>query len=173
MIIKYGLIGCIILCSISCSRIKNKSQRLVNKSKTNAKHMIAKQMDKVFPPFDHDKPDTDNNKKRFKDFLKIEITPDVSEIYCFDDVVGIDADYMFAFKCDSTTSEKIILTHNLKKDSIEEDYGFGLQHDFDWWDKKRISQLDKYSWTNGEGYHKFYWYDQENGKAYFFDFDLY
>lgn len=63
-------------------------------------------IDKIHPPFDHHKPDTDNNKKRFIDFIKIEITQDVKNIYCFDDAIGIDGDYMFAFNCKTSTSEK-------------------------------------------------------------------
>lgn len=175
-ILKYGLVGLLILSSLSCNRIKNKAEKITDKAKSKAKQEIVKQtdrvIDKVFPPFDHDKPDTDNNKKRFQDFLKVEITSDIMEIYCFDDAIGMDADYMFSFKCNSATSDKIIKAHGLGIDSTNSDNGFGMQHDFDWWDKKRIAQLDRFSWTNGQGYHKYYWYDNENGKAYFFDFDM-
>ncbi len=104
--------------------------------------------------------------------MKVEITSDISGIYCFDNAIGIDADYMFSFKCNPETSEKIIKIHVLVIDSTNTDNGFSMQHDFDWWDKKRISQLDKYSFTNEQGYHKYYWYDNENGQAYFFDFDM-
>jgi hypothetical protein len=175
-ILKYGLASLCLLSLISCNRIKNKTEQIADKAKSKAKKEIVKQtdrvIDKVFPPFDHDKPDTENNKKRFADFLQIEITPDINEIYCFDDAIGIDADYMFSFNCNSETSKKIIKTHGLTLDKTNSDNGFNLQHDFDWWNKDRIAQLDKYSWTNGQGYHKYYWYDLENKKAYFFDFDL-
>lgn len=175
-ILKYGLVGLLILSSISCGRIKNKTKQISEKAKSKAKREIIKQtdrvVDKVFLPFDHDQPDTENNKKRLQDFLKVEITPDVTEIYCFDDAIGIDADYMFSFKCNSETSEKIIKIHGLAINTTNSDNGFGMQHDFDWWDKERISQLDKYSWTNGKGYYKYFWYDLENEKAYFFDFDM-
>lgn len=139
---------------------------------TWVKNKIKKQTDNVFPRFDHDKPDTDNNKKRFKDFIKVELTSDVKNIYCFNDEIGIDVDYMFAFNCDSTTSNNIIKKHELKLDTVNTECGFGMQHDFDWWDKERIAELPKYSWTNGEQYFKYYWYDEENEKAYFFDFDM-
>jgi len=157
---------------ISCDRIRNKSEQAAGKVKQKLEEQTQKMIDKVYPPFDHDKPDTGNNKKRFKDFIKIEITEDVKNIYCFDDAIGIDADYMFAFNCNSTTSQRIIIINNLKIDTLNSDNGFGMQNDFDWWDKERIKQLHKYSWTDGNQYFKYYWYDEKEQKAYFFDFDM-
>ena len=161
---------------ISCDRIRNKTEQVAEKVKEKTKDELREQtqkvIDKVYPPFDHDKPDTENNRKRFADFLKIEITPDVMNIYCFDDAIGIDADYMFAFNCNETTSQKIIESNNLTIDSLNSDNGFGMQSDFEWWDKERIKNLQKYSWTNGSQHFKYYWYDNGNEKAYFFDFDM-
>lgn len=133
----------------------------------------------VFPTFDSDQPDTDANKKNFKAFLKVEVTPDVKNIYCFDDAIGIDADYMFSFNCDTSTVAQIILRNELKKDTILGGNEDGLQHDFDWWDKERIKMLPRYSWdTEGDATkktgnnHKRFWYDEVNQKAYYFEFDL-
>ncbi len=166
----------LIIAMISCDRIKNKTKHVIYKVKEKTKEELKEQtqkvVNKIFPPFDHDKPDTENNKKRFADFLKVEITPDIKNIYCFDDAIGINADYMFAFNCNSTTSEQIIKTHNLTVDTLNLDNGFGMQHDFEWWDKYRIENLQKYSWTNGHQYFKYYWYDIENEKGYFFDFTM-
>jgi len=160
----------------SCDKVLNESKELktkvLNNAPSEAEIWSKMLIHKVFPPFDHNKPDTENNKLRFKDFIKVKITPDIKNIYCFDDAIGIDADYMFSFDCDSTTSNKIIALHSLTIDTVNSNHGFGLQHDFDWWDKKKISQLQKYSWTDGRQYHKYYWYDQDNQKAYFFDFDM-
>lgn len=161
---------------ISCDGIRNKSEQIAEKVKEKTKDELREQtqkvIDKVYPPFDHDKSDTENNKKRFKDFLKVEISQDIKNIYCFDDAIGIDADYMFAFNCNKSTSNKIIEVHNLTIDTLNSDNGFDIQHDFEWWDKKRIEKLQKYSWTDGNQYFKYYWYDKENEKAYFFDFDM-
>ena len=161
---------------ISCDRIRNKTEYVTEKVKEKTKDELREQtqkvIDKVYPPFDHDKPDTENNRKRFADFLKIEITPDVMNIYCFDDAIGIDADYMFAFNCNEITSQKIIESNNLTIDNLNSDNGFGMQSDFEWWDKERIKNLQKYSWTNGSQHFKYYWYDNGNEKAYFFDFDM-
>jgi hypothetical protein len=169
---KYGFSFLLMLGLLSCGKIKKKSEQVVDSATSKTKQEIEKQLEKVFPVFDHDKGDTENNKKRFRDFINVEITPDVSQIYCFDDAMGIDTDYMFSFTCNAATSQKILQIHELKLDSINRDNGFSLQHDFNWWDKKRIAQLEKYSWTNGKGYHKYYWYDAKNKKAYFFDFEL-
>ncbi|WP_258098427.1 hypothetical protein [Marinoscillum pacificum] len=161
----------------SCNRIKNKTEQVANRIESKAKREVSNGIEqiinKIYPPFDHDQPDTENNKQRFTDFLQIEITPDIRNIYCFDDAIGLDADYMFSFNCNNLTSQKIIEKHQLKIGPYNRDNGFGLQHDFDWWDKNRIAQLDKYMWTDeSQRYFKYYWYDELNEKAYFFVFDL-
>ncbi len=160
----------------SCEGIGKKSEKLAKevkeRTKSELKEQTNKVITKVYPTFDHDKPDTENNRKRFADFLKVEITPDVKNIYCFDNAIGIDASYMFSFNCNTTTSKKIIEVHNLTFDSLNRDNGFGLQHDFEWWEKAKIKELQKYSWTDGDQYFKYYWYDNKNEKAYFFDFDM-
>lgn len=160
---------------ISCNRIKNNSEQAVQQVKENTKHVFKEQVQKafhkVYPPFDHDKPDTDNNKKSFKDFLKVEISKDVQNIYCFENAIGIDASYMFAFNCNEGTSEKIIALNKLRIDSLTADIGSGLHGDFPWWDKELIKNLQKYSWSDGNQYFKYYWYDKKNKMAYFLDFD--
>src|SRR5690554_3575712 len=93
---------------VSCDRIKNKGQELADKTEEKVKVKSKDLVDKVVPHFDAYKPDTKFNKERFKDFLQVDITPDIKNIYCFDDAIGIDADYMFSFNCDTTTARKII-----------------------------------------------------------------
>lgn len=161
---------------VSCNRFRNKTEQVVNQVKIKTTSVVKEQakkvVEKVFVPFDAYKPDTDNNQKRFKDFLKVELTPDVKNLYCFDDAIGIDADYMFSFNCSLETSNKIIEVNQLEIDTIDSDNGFGMQHDFFWWNKEVIRTLQKYSWTDGNQYFKYYWYDKANEKAYFFDFDM-
>lgn len=157
-----------LLIMISCNRIQNKIEQIGYQ----IKEVILKKTEKAFPKFDHDQPDTKNNKQRFKEFLKVPITPDVKNILCFDDAIGINADYMLSFNCNSTTSNKIINRLHLEIDNSDSGNGFAMQHDFYWWNKKRIKNLQKYSWTNGNNYFKYYWYDTKNEKAYYFDFDI-
>lgn len=161
-----------VLTIVSCDRIKNKGQELADKTEEKVKDKSKDLVDKVVPHFDAYKPDTKFNKERFKDFLKVDLTPDIKNIYCFDDAIGIDADYMFSFNCDTTTSRKIIEKHQLKLDKETTDYAFGLQHDFDWWDKKKIGKLDLYSWQGDHQCFKYFWYDKSEKKAYYFDFDM-
>ncbi|HTG56789.1 MAG TPA: hypothetical protein VL943_11010 [Niabella sp.] len=54
-------------------------------------------IDPLFPPFNSDQPDTEANRKNFRRFLQVDITSDITNIYCFDDAIGLDADYMFSF----------------------------------------------------------------------------
>lgn len=175
---KYPVLTLLLIASliVSCDRITRKGEYVVEKTGEKVKGVVKRQTRKVadwaFPQFDPDKPDSDNNKIRFKDFIQIEITPDVQGIYCFDDAIGIDQDYMFSFKCSPSTSDRIIAKHHLSVDTLNSDNGFGMQHDFEWWNKARIEQLQKYSWTDGKHYHKYYWYDSQTQKAYFFDFDM-
>ena len=49
--------------------------------------------DKVVSQFDAYKADTKFNNERFKDFLKVDLTSEVKDIYSFDDAIGINVDY--------------------------------------------------------------------------------
>ena len=143
------------------------------KEKTTA---IAKTVvEKIFPTFDSDKPDTEANKKNFQEFLKVDITPDIKNIYCFDDAIGQDADYMFSFDCNALTAKKIIERHELKKDSLPGNNPESMQHDFFWWDNKRINELKSYSWNSDferKNIYKIFWFDEKNQKAYYFEYNL-
>ena len=158
---------------ISCNRIKNKGQELADNTKEKVKDKSKDLVDKVIPHFDAYRPDTKFNKERFKDFLQVDLTEDIKNIYCFDDAIGIDADYQFSFNCDSVTAGRIIKKHQLKLDKTSTNYGFGLQNDFEWWDKKKIEKLDLYTWQNADHrYFKLFWYDKTEQKAYYFDYDI-
>lgn len=161
------LIAALLILS-SCGRIVKKGKDIAHQTKEK----VADKSDDMFPHFDAYKADTKYNKKRFKDFLKVDLTPDITNIYCFDDAVGIDADYQFAFNCNDSTAQRIIRTHAMTLDTEDTDFAFGLQNDFKWWDKKKIEKLPLYSWTDGEQYFQYFWYDKKEQKAYYFDFDM-
>lgn len=130
---------------------------------------------KIFPPFDSDVADTESNKKNFQNFLNVDLTPDIKNIYCFGDALGQNADYMFSFTCDSTTAQNIIEENELVKDSTIGNNPESLQHDFVWWDKQRLSQLQSYSWNSNletKNRHKLFWYDDRNQKGYYFEYEL-
>lgn len=161
-----------ILTLVACERIRNKGQENITKAKEKVKEKSKVLIDKAIPQFDAYKADTKFNKERFNDFLKVDITPDIKNIYCFDDEVGIDSDYMFSFNCNIETTRKIIEKHQLKLDKETKDFAFGIQNDFEWWDKKKIEKLDLYSWKDNQQYYKYFWYDKIEHKAYYFDFDM-
>ncbi len=148
----------------------------MKKGKETVVSVVKRLNEKIFLSFSCTEPDTAANKKHFCAFLEVEITPDVSGIYCFDDAVGQDFDYMFAFYCNAITAKRIITLHNLTKNTELGNDAEGLQDDFFWWDKKRISELHGYSWDSSRPHrkniHKRFWFDEKNGKAYYFFFSL-
>ena len=162
----------ILLLLFSCNRIKNKGAEIVVKTKAKVIEKSNDLIDNVSPKFDKNIADTKYNKKRFLDFLKVEITPDIKNIYCYDDAIGIDASYQFSFNCNYETAKKIIQKHKLKLDKNNTVPSFGIQHNCEWWDINKIEKLNLYSWTNNDQYFKNFWYDQIEQKAYFFDFDM-
>lgn len=150
--------------TFSCERIRHTRQQW--KEKTN------RMIDRVAPRFDAFQPDTPCNRERFKEFLQVDATKDVQHIYCFNDDIGIDADYQFAFQCDHATVRRIIEKHQLTVNKEVVDPAFGLQSDFNWWDKKKIAALKLYSWSDDGQYFKYFWYDESEHQAYYFEFDL-
>ncbi len=141
----------------SCGRIKNKAEDTV---------------DNVFPKFDAYKADTKHNKKRFKEYLEVDLTQDINEIYCYADFLGIDYKVLFSFNCDSATIKKIVDKKGLKLSESDKDNGFAFIDEFDWWDEQKISTLKPYVEGVEYEYWKYLWYDSENGKAYYLEFSL-
>jgi hypothetical protein len=157
---------------VACNQIKSKTEQVISKAENKVKNKTNDLLDAAFPHFDAYQADTKANKQRFVDFLQIKITPDIQAIYCHADAIGIDADYQFAFHCTAATAQKIIEKHHLRLDTAATDYAFGLQTDFEWWDKVKIKSLDLYRSQNSDTYFQYFWYDKAASKAYYFDFDL-
>ena len=157
---------------VSCDSIKNKGQELADKTEEKVKDKSKDLVDKVIPHFDAYEADTKFNKERFQEFLQVDLTPDVKNIYCFGDAMGIDADYQFGFNCDPATAKWIMEKHQLKPDITTTDFAFGIQNDFAWWDKSKIEKLELHSWEGDHRYFKYFWYDNIEQKAYYFEFDM-
>ena len=165
----------------SCQRIKNKGEELADTSVALGKELAdtaavrgpqyAKAaVNEVVPMFDAYTPDTKYNTERYTDFILDTLTPDVKNIYCFGDQIGIDANYQFAFTCNAATAQKIIAAHELKPDTANEFTGF--RTDFKWWDATKIEKLDCYT---HEGEHRIFthfWYDEAEQKGYFTTYDM-
>jgi predicted double-glycine peptidase len=156
----------------SCHFINNKVEDLADKTEQKVKSKTEQLADKVIPVFDSEIPDTKFNQIRFTEFLKVDLTLDIKNIYCFDDAIGADADYQFAFNCNFETAKRIIEKHQLILDPKITDYGFSMQHDFPWWDKKKIEILQLYAWKGEHEFYKYFWYDKKEQKAYYFEFDM-
>ncbi|MBI1836322.1 MAG: hypothetical protein HYR91_03555 [Flavobacteriia bacterium] len=165
-------ISTIFLFFISCNRIKNKGIEIAENTKNNIHEKSNNFRDKFLPKFDAYQADTKFNKRRFKDFIQIELTPDIRNIYCFDDATGIDSDYQFAFNCSKETADKLIKKHQMKSNDQSLDYAFSFQNDFKWWDKKKIKKLKLYYFNSDNNYYQYFWYDELEHQAYYFDFDM-
>ncbi len=115
--------------------------------------------------FDSNKPDTDRNKKRFQEYLEIDLTQDVSNIYCDGDL-GPDYSVLFSFNCDSSTVGRIIKKKNLR---ISKDYDDGLffLKEYSWWHKEQIEKIRPYKNINKGKLSQYLWYDKETKKAYY------
>jgi hypothetical protein len=155
---------------LACNRIKEGRDKLKDVPE-KVKGKASELKDEILPTFDAHQPDTKANKKRFSDFLKVELTPDIKNIYCYGDAIGIDASYQFSFDCDTATVSRIISINQLSLDTLGRNDGSGISREFEWWNMQTISRLQLYSWNKGS-YFKNFWYDEAEGKAYFLDYDM-
>ena len=156
----------------SCERIKRKGHEVVNKTKEKISEKKNEAVDKVVPTFDSYNPDTKFNKKRFEEFFDFAPTSDVKNIYCFDDQIGIDSKFIFSFKCDDSTKNRIVKHLNLTKSNKPDNYSSGLWQSFPWWDSAKIVTLNPY-WSKSEkGYYKYLWFDKTKQMLYYIDFDM-
>lgn len=155
----------------SCDRIRHKSRELAHQAKQHAQARTKHLADKVMPHFDAYQADTEDNKKRFRDFLQVPLTPDVQRIYCFDDAIGIDAGYQFGFACDTATVRRIVLKHGFTRDQ-RPSYSVRVGQEFVWWRWDKVEQLPRYYRAGDETYFQFFWYDSARQQAYYLDYDL-
>ena len=124
------------------------------------------------PPFDPGKPDTKNNQFHYKNLLRVDVTPDVKNLYTYGSEIGFDATYYVAFECSAETAQKIIEANQMVEDDKK---GLSLSRSFDmpWWKKEEIKSLARYKYQNEKNtYFKYFWYNWANKHAYFLDFDL-
>lgn len=164
----------IILCFtiLSCDRLKNKGQEIANKTEQKVKSKSKDLVDKAFPQFDSDKADTKYNKKRFEEYIEVELSPDVKEIYCFGDFIGIDYKVLFSFTCDTTTIRKIINKKKLELTDDNTDNGLIFIDNFTWWNKSKIEKIRAFKNGKENEFLQYLWYDNDSKKAYYEEFSL-
>lgn len=149
---------CFIMCVLmlaSCGRIK---------------HKWAQMVDKVIPTFDSYKADSEFNKKRFSQFIQVERTADIKNIYCYADEIGIDALYQFSFNCAPLTAQTIINKHKLVADTTNQPPQF--QREFSWWNIQQLNAMPHYIHNHHDTYFQYFWYDSATQQAWYLDYDI-
>ena len=162
----------LLLLAFSCDRIKRKGKQTANNAKEKIKDKKDELADKLIPRFDSDAPDTKFNKKRFSEFFHFEPTPDVRNIYCYADLIGIDGKFFFSFNCDTTTLNRIINELNLIHRDQPDLTSIGLWQNFSWWDSAKIVTIPPFSKKVEHEMYWYLWYDSTKKKAYYMDFDM-
>ena len=169
---KYFLPTFVLFTFLACDRTKRKADIVIEHTKEK---LIAKKdaaLDKIIPTFDSYKPDSKFNRKRFTDFFGFAPTADVRELYCYGDHLGIDGIFMFSFRCDTTTKNRIVRHLSLVQSDKPDNFGSGLWQPFPWWDSAKIVTLNPYLRRGEHEFYKYLWYDKDKSKVYYIDFDM-
>jgi uncharacterized protein (UPF0333 family) len=168
-----------ILTLFSCDRVKRKGDAVVYKTKQAAsetKQKISDKanylVDKVFPTYDNGKADTENNKKRFKEHLQVDLTSDVKNIYAYGDFLGADYKVLIAFTCDQATVDEIIAVKKMQLTTSKDDDGLFFLDEFKWWDKDKIELLEPYKMGKEAKYWQYLWYDPKTKQAFYEEYSL-
>ena len=161
-----------ILLVAACDRIKRKGDQVVDKTKDEVIKNKNAAVDKIIPTFDSYTADTKYNKKRFTEFFGFAPTPDVTDIYCYNDQIGIDSKFQFSFKCDSTTKSRIVKDLNLTQAQKPDNFSRGVWRSFQWWDSAKIVTLNPYWRKDETELYKYLWFDTEKKTVYYIDFDM-
>lgn len=117
---------------------------------------------------DSEIPDTFANKRFFKKTFETGIiTPDVKNIYCYFDNIGIDFSKELSFECSSATFDMITKKFNLQ--SLNKYFTNGFGSYLYKRNKQEIDNIIPYSDKEGmysSSYHSI-WYNSKNNHAYF------
>jgi len=168
----YVLSVCAILIIAACDRISRKGRELADQAGNKVKSRARDVAEKIFPVFDAHQADTKYNKKRFEEYLEVNVTDDVNAIYAYGDFLGADYKVLIAFTCDSSTVQKIVLRKDLKLSGSRNDDGLLLSNQFPWWDEKVIARIQPYKKIEKSGDRLYLWYDKTTRKGYFQQFSL-
>lgn len=163
----------------SCDRLKRKGHDVVNKTKekiSGTKQKIVDKkdqlVDKAFPTFDNGQPDTENNKKRFKEYLKVDLTNDVKNIYAYGDFLGADYKILISFSCNWATFNKIVNVKKMTISTEDNDEGLLFSEEFPWWNKKVIATIKPFKAGKENEYWQYLWFDKKSKMAYYEEFSL-
>lgn len=149
MSLRYSIICFAVLIGLfSCNRVKKKGKESLDKAEekvAQAKEKLMTKKDslteKLIPTYDSDIADTEYNKKRFKEHLKIELTKDVKEIYAYGDFLGADYKVLLSFKCSKETLQSVVKVKGMKLSEKGNDEGLLFGEEFKWWNKRAIEKI--------------------------------
>jgi len=168
-----------LLTLFSCDRIKRKGNAVVDKTEQTVSQTTQKisdkknhLIDKAFPTYHNSKADTENNKKRFKEHLQVDLTSDVKNIYAYGDFLGADYKVLIAFTCDQATIDEIIAAKKMQLTTTKDDDGLFFLDEFKWWDKDKIKLLEPYKFGKEAEYWEYLWYDPKTKQAFYEEFSL-
>ncbi|RYZ43527.1 MAG: hypothetical protein EOP49_27860 [Sphingobacteriales bacterium] len=163
------------LALLSCDRLAKKGSSVANRVKDAAARKMEDAEDKAIAKFEPGTPDTRFNKKRFAEFFKFAPGPDVRNIYCYADRMGIDSKFQFGFACDTSTLNRIILAERLHKAAPEDGYEFSRllePTEFSWWQNKDLESRTPFLRNDNERAYTCLWYDTTLGKAWYLTYDM-
>ena len=108
--------------------------------------------------------------------MHFEAGPDVKNLYSWDDRIGINSSFFFAFQCHDTTVKKIISELHMYpyRDTSNSVMGWSgslYQCGMRWWDSTGIQQINPYV-SKKERLYWYLWYDTKKHIAYFETFDM-
>lgn len=150
----------LLLGGTGCGRLKH---RLAESARTLT--------DPLFRHYDADQPDTRFNQKRFTEHLQLPCPPDVRQLYCYTDELGLDTKYLFSFRCTPATFRRLVAQNQLRPDSVRTDPS-GLLRPFAWWPEGAERGLTAYWRTDREQWFQYLWYDARQQRAYYLEFTL-
>lgn len=163
----------------SCDRLKKKGNDTVDKTKevvSDTKQKIKRKatelIDSVILKPTVDTPNTERDKKRFREYLLTEIPEDVKSIYTYGDFLGADYKVLIAFTCNHSTIKKIVALKKMSLASKEKDNGLNFMAKFPWWDKGKIELLKPYKVGKEDEYWEYLWFDSITRQAYYEEFSL-
>lgn len=169
----------LLLTTLSCSKIKKKSDQAITATKETVARINEKAhdkknrlLDKVFPSYDSDKPDTKNNRKRFSEHLQVDPTSDVKNIYAYGDFLGADYKVLIAFTCNQSTIDKIVALKKMQPSTTKDGNGLFFLDEFNWWNKDDLERLTPYIVGKEGDWWEYLWYDPTTKQAYYEEFSL-
>jgi hypothetical protein len=122
--------------------------------------------------FLHCKPESIYNKKRFQEYLEIEPTEKVKNIYTYGDFLGADYKVLISFTTDRETIATIVKIKNMNLSEVETDDGLGFTEEIPWGDRDKIESLQPYKIGKEDEYWKYLWYDTKTNQAFYEEFSL-